>query len=149
VPIARLIVDPTLQVRKQLNRETVRRYAEVLSQSENPEWRFPPVEVAIVGGAWYLTDGFHRIEAARVAGLAEIGAEARPAASIEEARWRAAVANLRHGLPLRKAEVREAFRRFVRAVSLVAAEVVPLRVAFGSRMTMSPGASVGASPCST
>jgi hypothetical protein len=71
--------------------------------------------VAIVGGAWYLTDGFHRIEAARLAGLAEIGAEARPAASIEEARWRAAVANLRHGLPLRKAEVREAFRRLIRA----------------------------------
>lgn len=114
VPLSRLIVDPSMQVREQLNGETVRRYAEAMRQAGHAHL-FPPVQVAIVGDAWYLTDGFHRAEAARQVGLEKITAEARPAASIEEARWRAAVANLRHGLPLRKAEVREAFRRLVRA----------------------------------
>jgi hypothetical protein len=127
VPIARLIVDPAMQVRTRLNSETVERYAEALRQSENPERRFPPVQVAILGQAWHVVDGFHRIEAARAVGLERIAVEARPAATLEEARWRAGAANLTHGLPLRRPELREVFRRFVRAGGHRRAGVRPWR----------------------
>lgn len=95
-----LILDPTLNLRDRLDPETVERYQE--------NWdRLPPVTVFEVDGRWILADGFHRHAAAVTLGRRVISAEIRKG-SFSEALDYAAGANLRHGLPMSRAERRRA-----------------------------------------
>lgn len=88
----------------------VRRYAENMKAGNV----FPPVEVANVGGMFYLTDGWHRVTASRQSGLTSITAVVREM-SRKDALWEAAVANTKHGKPLSNREYRNVFRAFVKA----------------------------------
>ncbi len=72
--------------------------------------------MAEVRGRMVLVDGWHRLAALQRLGrttarVVVISREATP----EEARWQAAEANLRHGRPLTRAELREAFQALVAA----------------------------------
>ena len=58
---------------------------------------FPPVTVFYDGSHYWLADGFHRIEAAKRAGLTEIGADVRPG-DVSAAQWYSLGVNQTHGL---------------------------------------------------
>lgn len=89
---------------------TVTRYAHALRAGAE----FPPVKVALVAGVPVLVDGYHRAAAHERIGAPFIVAEVVEATEAE-ARWLAAEANLRHGKPLKRAEVRRALAAFIKA----------------------------------
>ena len=110
VPIKALVRNPEFQVRQHLDDATISRYANALAEGRT----MPPVKVAAVNGALIVVDGWHRLAAHERRGRAEVEAEIVEA-TISDAQWMAAAANLTHGLPLRKAEIRTAFRAMIKA----------------------------------
>lgn len=110
VTLSRLIKDPNLQVRKRLDQVTINRYADVYKADNE----MPPIKVALVDGKPFLIDGWHRVAAMELIGIREAQAIVVKA-SEKDARWMAARANLEHGLPLKKSEMREVFRAYVKA----------------------------------
>jgi ParB-like chromosome segregation protein Spo0J len=72
VLLTEIIIDPEVQIRDSLNQDKVEEYAQVIDQ-------LPPVALfADAGGRLYLGDGFHRVEAARLAGWESITANISP-----------------------------------------------------------------------
>lgn len=110
VRIADIVRDGRFQVRSKLARATVAAYASAMKAGS----AFPPVLLARIDGALALLDGFHRVQAAMAAGIDVIEADVITCAP-DEAIWRAAEANLRHGLPLSRPALRGAFQAFMRA----------------------------------
>jgi hypothetical protein len=110
VRIAELLRDRRYQVRHGLDRATISRYATTMAAGTE----LPPVTVALVEGVPVLVDGWHRVEA-----LLAIERHVVEAVIIEateqEAMWLAASANMTHGLPLRKSELRRVFQAYIRA----------------------------------
>jgi hypothetical protein len=100
LPVDEIVLDPALNLRDQLDPETIERYAE---SSED----LPPVTVFDVDGQWLLADGFHRHAAFVSQNRPKIPAQVL-AGSYNEALIFAAGANLTHGLPLRRQERRRA-----------------------------------------
>ena len=98
LPVDDLILDSTLNLRDQLDAETVERYDEAWE-------RMPPVTVFEVEGRWLLVDGFHRHASAIRRKLPRITAEIREG-TFTDALDYAAQINLSHGLPLTRAERR-------------------------------------------
>lgn len=109
VPLADIVRDTTYQVRTDTDRATVARYAAAMRAGQT----FPALRVGILVGAWVLLDGWHRMEAMAAAGITRATVEAAVMTEAE-ARWEAAKANMLHGRPLAKGEVRQAFRVFIR-----------------------------------
>ena len=72
---------------------------------------FPPILVGRVGKGLYVLDGFHRVEAARMAGLNEISARVAPMRE-ETAVWVAIEANATHGKNLSGKDKRHCFERY-------------------------------------
>jgi hypothetical protein len=123
VEIATITQSPEYQVRLKTDQVTVNRYAEVIKAGTV----MPPVKLARVkarsqgdlkvGNATpmlVLFDGFHRVAAHVKLGLAFVEATVEDM-DPELARWKAAEANMSHGLSLGNKEIREAFRRFIKA----------------------------------
>lgn len=105
-----VVLDSSLQVRKQTSQSTVKRYAESMGEG----CTFPPVTLASVDGVLLLLDGWHRIAAKQ--SLGENSTEAVVTQmTYDEARWAAAKANLEHGLPLAASEVVNVFHVFIEA----------------------------------
>src|SRR3954463_11996111 len=76
---------------------------------------FPPIEVMRVAGTLYLVDGFHRLAAARAADKEQqLEVKVLPDGTLDEARWRAFVANRQHGLPLKRKDLRAGFRAYIK-----------------------------------
>lgn len=100
------------QIRDGLNEATVAQYAEVLEANPG-HWPFPAVMLTREG--LRCVDGAHRIAAAMRVGRETVEADYSEAATEDEARIEAAVANLRNGLPLTAAERRKAIRRVMEA----------------------------------
>lgn len=111
VPLSDITKLPGLQIRAATDAGTVARYANAMRNGAT----FPAITVARIDGAYAVVDGWHRLYAAQQNGQREIEATIVPCNGIEEARWMAAEANLRHGLPLKRKAVREVFRAYVRA----------------------------------
>jgi len=110
VVLSRLVRNPNLQVRRKLDQATINRYVEVLKAGNE----MPPIKVAIINEAPVLIDGWHRVAAMEQLGLRDAEAIVQQATE-KEAFWLAAKANLEHGLPLKKSELREVFRAYVKA----------------------------------
>lgn len=110
VLIQDIIRDRTFQVRTKLNSGTIAGYATRFKAGG----ALGPVELADIDGRWVLLDGWHRLAA--LERLQRDTVEATVEAMTErEARWRAAIANTSHGLPLRKSEEVNVFKAYVRA----------------------------------
>lgn len=109
--LSELLQLKELQVRKELNGSMIRRYAMAYRERA----KMPPITVArlVAEEVFVLIDGWHRVAAAKQEGMTTIGAEIVECPSLAEARWLAAQANLTHGVPLKKKEVREVFRRYI------------------------------------
>ncbi len=111
VELSLLSVLPDLQVRAKTDPATVRRYANAMKAGA----AFPPITVAELDGVLVLLDGFHRREAMASLSVRRSAAQLVTARTFEDARWKAAQANLQHGRPYSRSEVREAFRAYVGA----------------------------------
>ncbi len=110
VRIADLLRDRRYQVRHGLDRATVSRYAAAMAAGVE----FPPVTVALVDGVPVLVDGWHRVEALLASQRGEVEAVIVPATE-QAALWMAASANIAHGLPLRKSELRRVFQAYIQS----------------------------------
>jgi ParB-like chromosome segregation protein Spo0J len=95
-----MILDPRLNLRDRIDRDTVERYAEAWN-------RLPPVTVYKIKTKFYLADGIHRHAAAVLLGRRSMKAEIVEG-TFEDALDYVAGANLFHGLPLSRAERRRA-----------------------------------------
>ena len=101
--------DGGTQMRAALNEETVEEYRSYMA--ENGWGEFDPVVVYYDGAAYWLADGFHRIEAYRKVGVS-VGDTLVPAivhaGARRDAILHAAGANARHGLRRTNADKRRA-----------------------------------------
>jgi hypothetical protein len=112
LPIAELRREPELQCRARgINKRTVTDYAEAMKGGAT----FPPVTVfRDTKGVHWLADGFHRVAAAELAGLAEVAADVREG-DRKAALLHAASANSEHGLRRTLADKRAAVQRLLAA----------------------------------
>lgn len=98
-----IIADEQFQPRAILSQETINDYAQHMMAGV----QFPPVIVFLDGTAYWLADGFHRVEAAKKAGqstiLAEVHQGDRHLAVLYAVR-----ANCEHGLPRTNEDKRKA-----------------------------------------
>lgn len=101
VDIEELVRDPRLQPRLRLNDGTIHQYGVMLANGSP----MPPVKAMRVEDLVYLTDGWHRTLGAERRNLHLILADVS-AGTFEDAQWAAASANLLHGLPLSRKEIR-------------------------------------------
>ena len=86
-------IDTGIQTRAATSEATIARYAELMGAGV----RFPPVLVFGKGGVYWLADGFHRVEAAKRAGVEMIRATIKPG-NHRDALYAALAANREHGL---------------------------------------------------
>ena len=103
LPIEEITIDAGTQARAVIDEAIVDEYADQLTEGAT----FPPVTVFQDGSTTYLADGFHRLEAHRRAGRAEIEAEVQ-AGTREDALWFALGANGTHGHRLTAADKKHA-----------------------------------------
>jgi len=100
-----------LQTRSAMSEETVEEYAEVFANAnEEDRWdAMPPVSVIYNGATnrHWLTDGFHRVAAAKRVGMTEIACDERPGSRCDALR-EALKANVTNGLRRNNADKRHA-----------------------------------------
>lgn len=111
VRLADILVDPELQIRREVDHSTVDRYARAYAFGD----KFPPIRLARWNDALVLIDGWHRVGALKQIGEAEVDAEIVDAGSATELKWLAAAANLTNSKSLFNSTHREVFRRYVKA----------------------------------
>jgi hypothetical protein len=101
VKLADMYIDPEINIREKLDENTVARYMEIFDE-------LPPVVVFTrQGDKNYLSDGFHRAEAAARLGLVEIDADIRQGGRGEAIEY-AITANVAHGKALTENEYKKA-----------------------------------------
>lgn len=93
------------QPRTELDQSVVSEYASLMANGAV----FPPVEVTYDGENYWLVDGFHRIKAAKTAGLTEFEADITPGTH-EDAQWRSFAVNATHGLRRTTADKQHAIK---------------------------------------
>ena len=93
IKLTEVHVDLKLQARTAVDDNTIEDYREYYACGE----KMPPVTVFYHKGIFHLTDGFHRVEAARQAGCEYIQARVFEG-GVEEALWFSIGANKTHGL---------------------------------------------------
>jgi hypothetical protein len=109
VPIASIRTDGETQNRIAPDPNIVQEYAELMREGVE----FPPVDVRWDGTDYWLSDGFQRIGAAKVADLAEIRAAIGPGTR-EDAQWDSYAANSTHGLRRNPVETERVIRLALR-----------------------------------
>jgi len=117
IPLERLELDPALQIRSRLSRDAIERYTELYR--ENGLDALDEVEATQIedkeaagGVRFVVTDGWHRIHAAREAGIAAVRVRVTPG-NRERAIVMAATANNYHGVPLTIEDKRRAVRALI------------------------------------
>ncbi len=109
IEIGLIQVDRDLQMREAgVDPGTVAEYAEAMAAGAT----FPPVTVYFDGEAYWLADGFHRVEAARLNGAETIVANIREGTR-RHATLTAVAANASHGLRRTSADKRRAVARLL------------------------------------
>lgn len=120
IPVSDIVRDPTLQVRKEMSRETIRNYETAYKN----QVELPPLVVTPRPGklptecTYLLLSGFHRFEALKNIGQENVKAkivETPLDASPHLLRWIGGSENLTNGLPMKKRDIRELFRAYVKA----------------------------------
>ena len=109
LPLRSIRIDHGIQQRAQmLDAGIIAEYAEAMKSAS----KFPPVTVYYDGANYWLSDGYHRVEAADEAGLKSIAAEVREGTK-RDATLHACGANRDHGLRRTRADVRRAITTLV------------------------------------
>jgi hypothetical protein len=108
VSLDRIPAEAGAQARVKIRTDVVRHYAVAMTQQQAEGGvRFPPVVLFTDGQAYWLADGWHRVLAARRAGLTEIAADVRPGTA-RDALLHSVSANSAHSLPRTNADKRRA-----------------------------------------
>ncbi len=102
IKISTIRMDGGTQVRAAKDPGTVRDYAEAMHEGAT----FPPVVLFQEGLNYWLADGFHRVEAATLAGLQEISADVHQG-TLRDALVCALASNSSHGLRMTNADKRK------------------------------------------
>lgn len=108
VKLSKIKQDGGTQARERMNPETIREYMEAMEAGAT----FPPVVLFQDGSDLWLGDGFHRVAAAREAGMLAINAEMRQG-GYRDAVLFAVGANATHGLRRTNADKRRAVSRLL------------------------------------
>ena len=103
LPTDGLLLLPGLQMRAALDTETIAEYAAAMRAGED----FPPIRVIEADEGWLVCDGFHRVSAARAAGIASLPCNVA-AGSMDDALLLALKANATNGLRRSNADKRRA-----------------------------------------
>jgi ParB-like nuclease domain len=108
VYVDRIVTDSDSQARVKIHAGVVKEYAKAMTE-RLPEGgvRFPPIVLFTDNQNYWLADGFHRVLAARQAGLTQFAAEIRAGAR-RDALLYSIFANSAHGLPRTNADKRKA-----------------------------------------
>lgn len=101
-----IVKDPRLQMRETLTDDAVAEYAAAYLAEE----QLPSVEVFDVGGRMMLVDGYHRHEAALIAGVSFLRAVCVGKGDMDTAIWHASAVNPSHGVRRSAADKRRAVR---------------------------------------
>ena len=101
VRLEQLVLLDDLQVRVQLDPQTVRTYKQIFQDVPEDQCTCPPITVYLHQGSYVVADGFHRVTAARQAGRTTLPAYVRPATAntLDDAWLSAMETNIRHGMP--------------------------------------------------
>src|SRR5205809_714238 len=79
VPLTLILTDAACQARVKIRPSVVRDYRWAMTEQISAGGlRFPPIVLFTDGEHYWLADGFHRVLAARAAGLSEFPADVRP-----------------------------------------------------------------------
>lgn len=108
--IADIRTDGGTQPRAGIELDVVAEYTDVYRADP---LRMPPVAVTYDGSAYWLTDGFHRLEAAKTASLDSVRAVVEPGTK-QDAQWRSYAANATHGLRRTNADKERAIKAALR-----------------------------------
>lgn len=103
IQLSLIRTDGGTQSRVELSQETVAKYAEAMQSGTS----FPAIVLFHDGSDHWLADGFHRLFAARKAGIIAVDADVRTGTK-EDALWFALGANESHGLQRNSGDVRRA-----------------------------------------
>ena len=101
IPVEKICTRGAVQPREQMHEAVVQEYAEAMQRGE----KFPPLEVFDDGENLWLADGWHRLAAAKKAGLLKAPCLVRKG-GFKEAAWAAFGANISHGLRRTNADKR-------------------------------------------
>ena len=93
IPVSLIRLDGGTQNRAQLDWVVIAEYSEEMKNGA----RFPAIDVTYDGDAYWLVDGFHRVNAAKDAKRETILADVKPG-TLEDAQWRSYSVNTSHGL---------------------------------------------------
>lgn len=104
LPTDELILDERMQARDQLDTSAVDDYAAAYAAGAD----MPPVDVYMVDGSPHVVDGWHRVAAARAAGVAWLRVRQVGTGSVDEAIWHALASNRAHGVRRSHADKRRA-----------------------------------------
>ena len=104
--LAHIRTDGDTQGRAALDEAVVAEYAALMAEGV----QFPPVRVWFDGQAYWLADGFHRVNAARRASLNEIAVELH-SGTLDDARWDSFRANATNGLRRTKEDLEIVIQR--------------------------------------
>jgi len=109
LPLAFLRVDGDTQHRVTIHTSVVAEYAALMKAGEE----FPPIRVWCDGDNYWLADGFHRVAAAKVAGLTRLVADVLHG-TLADAQWDSYAANSTHGVRRTEEENRRVIRLALR-----------------------------------
>jgi ParB-like nuclease domain len=104
--IRRIRTDGGTQCRATINEDLIAEYEQQMREGVI----FPPITVWFDGNQYWLSDGFHRLAAARRVELTHIEADIRTG-SLDAAIWHSFSANATHGLRRRKEDICIVLRR--------------------------------------
>lgn len=108
MPIVAIRIDGGTQPRAQTEEDVINEYADAMKEGV----QFPQVIVFYDGAAYWLADGFHRVEAAKRVGHTDIPADVRQGTQ-RDAILFSAGANASHGLRRTNADKRRAVNRLL------------------------------------
>lgn len=113
IQISSIIRDEKLQPRVAMDKATIEEYATAIKNGD----KLPPVTIFYDGTKYWLSDGWHRLEAAISAGQTDISAEIRRG-SYEDALKYSLSANATHGLKRSQADKKRAIINALNAFPL-------------------------------
>jgi len=114
IPLSEICFDHETQIRVAVNEETIQRYFDIMVGEAGRD-KFPPILLyRDQDGGLRISDGHHRVMAAKQRLFTSIRAIVRPGTKAD-AIWEAVKANSRNGLPLGRADVRRAIELVIAA----------------------------------
>jgi hypothetical protein len=109
IPMIRAL--DAIQPRTYLNPHVIDEYATLYAEAEGTE-PLPPIDVFAIGKTYYVSDGFHRLEAAKAAKRTELVCRVYQG-SQQDAMRHGAVANLRRGMVYSQQDRQRVLERFL------------------------------------